>query len=216
MATFRTTERKHPQLPSVAEVAAAIRRPTDQWAGKCDHVVQEALAAGLFPGGKDRYGQYLGPIDPNSLFAQSPTRQHAWIEMPRRIVVDLTRWVFEAWEPYVATITPRDRRHRQYDVGGLRLGRAQDRALPPGPDAPFGRSAAPQPCALHVTHPTAVRLIEVYFGCTPDRLTVAQVFWLANLSSVELGKAARPIFQAIQNAGNAGLVPYDSWRAVME
>ena len=209
------TSRVTLHMPSIADVAAAIGTPVDAWPGKCDHIVHAVLDAGLFPGAKARYGQYAGLVDKKSDLAASPWQQHGWIELQDGTVIDPTRWVFEAADPYIATIPPGDRRQRQYDVGGARH-EGRLRGPPPGPHEHSPNQKSVTPCPLDTTDPAALAFIRKNFTCEPAQLTIYQVNWLANTSRAELGKAMMPIYRAIEAAGQKGLVPGDLWSAAME
>ena len=215
-ASARVARRR---FPSVDDVVDHIGVPASDWPGRCDEIARMALGAGLYPDGKAHYGCYHGPVSPRSIFADDKVLrpQHGWIVLTNGTVIDLTRWVFEASDPYIAQIPRADPRHRQYDLGGVGLDRMIN-GVPgaPGPDAVLGNATVARPCPLDTADPAALRFIHLHFHCLPSELTRAQVHWLAHQRPGELGKAARPIFQAIEKAGMGGSIPIDLWRAVIE
>lgn len=95
-------------LPEVAEVARVIGMPARTWPGNCHVVATALIQSGLLGSleahhGRARalYGVYTGPTHPKGYVAGRPMARHGWIELEHGLVVDPTRWAFEAKEPFL-------------------------------------------------------------------------------------------------------------------
>src|SRR5688572_27046285 len=96
---------------TVSQVEKAIGVPVDKWSGNCYSIACSILRARLVKG-RPAYGHWLGPVHPKSPFysrSRAPFQRHGWIVLEERgahaqrpgLVLDPTRWVFEAAEPYI-------------------------------------------------------------------------------------------------------------------
>jgi hypothetical protein len=85
-------------------VAKAIKIPTKKWVGNCFGIAQALVEAGLVKG-TAVYGHWVGPIARTSHFADRRAvgfTNHGWVLLEDgETVVDPTRWVFEARDPYI-------------------------------------------------------------------------------------------------------------------
>lgn len=85
-------------------IAQAIDFPLDDWAGNCFAVacqINERLGLGFKP----QYGHFRGWVSPLSMFTSRERAlgwcNHGWPVTGAGVVVDPTRFVFEAKEPYI-------------------------------------------------------------------------------------------------------------------
>jgi hypothetical protein len=190
-------------------IAKAIEHPTSHWPGQCYSVAQAALEAYLFPDCILRYGHYYGPVHErcHTFNRRRPFQRHAWLERPDTLVVDLTRWVFEALPPYIYTGPG-----AEYDAGGRRMsesinGKFEDR----DPGGPFvNLEMLPTPVMV-------LRALTNHGGGNKHRFTcsVDQLCWIANLDPFLLEASVQEIYNAIRNAGHKALIPFDHWEAIM-
>ncbi len=94
-------------IPPINVIANFIDMPNlNRWKGNCyciaSKIVNEDI---LMTECRAIYGHYLGPVSSKSCFSDRkhmPFISHGWIELSNRDIVDPTRWVFEAKEPYIA------------------------------------------------------------------------------------------------------------------
>jgi len=223
---------------TVADVENAIGVPVKDWSGQCYAVACAILRAKLLKG-RPAYGHWIGDVHPKSPFYERtrvPFQRHGWIVVEERgphaerpgLIVDPTRWVFEAKEPYIFVGSPvivtaeteceecgytedaHDpddeapscgefvRPKWPYDEGGDQLRSATQR---PMPEYQTGEKT------FHLRLPLAVKL---RLGL-PHKPTDRQLFWLANLPYVVMGRDAWAICQALALAGHTGYVPQDTW-----
>lgn len=197
-ATARTVEG---QRTLVALTTEAFGKPPPGWRGNC-YAVSTALARVV--GGEAVYGHWRGPISRHSYFGKLGRGglgfvHHGWIMLPDDSIVDPTRWCFESPEPYVYVGA-----NDFYDRGGNVL-RMEMLGPPPLAD---GSTVVISLTGL------AAGLAGSVFGT--ERLTRAQVSWLAHLSPEVLGPAARPLYEQLNATGTLGaLIPYDNEQWVL-
>ncbi len=198
---------------SLVEVEERLGAATT-WKGRCFEIAQKVVAAGLVDGAAV-YGHWLGPIASGSMFANRGGIgfvQHGWVLCPDGSVVDPTRWAFQDRAPYIY-----EGASDFYDEGGNRWRERNNPAAPePDDTRPWvGLIFAwdDEDALLFVRfmyHGTSRALV---IGADEHHLDVRhnQAFHLANLPFSVLGGYARPIFQALDNAGERALVPVDNW-----
>jgi len=187
---------------SAKEVATAIgvpiHGPGEDWEGNCHGIALAMLEAGLVPDGKLQYGLWWGRIAPGSVFEGRPFTHHGWIKRADGTIVDPTRWVFEGAEPYVWE----GRNSGEYDFGGNRLKSmtiGQPPAYAPGRDVSLVLCTDTQ------------GFVRTLLNNSDDRLSVPQVFWLANLPLGSLDESAtRELYEALVRADLEGLIPIDN------
>ena len=89
----------------IADIAARIALPAQDWDGKCYGVALALVEANLVPtGSRAVYGHWRGEISPQSSFAGRRTlgfTGHGWVLTPEDRIIDPTRWAFEAVAPYI-------------------------------------------------------------------------------------------------------------------
>ncbi len=188
------------------QIAKLIGIPLDQWPGNCYAVACQMLNQRICRG-TPRYGLWTGPVDQKCRIVRWRTSRvcrHGWIEQKNR-VVDPTRWVFEAKEPYVYR-GPAD----HYDVGAQTLRREKLTPCPPY------RPGDQRPHLLvWMVSPEAHRwMTEELFQRAPG-ITMPMVFWMANLPVDLLGLHAEPIYRALIRAGLKALIPKDLLELVL-
>ena len=190
-------------LPTVQEVEETIGTPADEWVGRCYEIACRVIKTGLVIG-EDVFGAWTGPIHADSFFAGRPFTQHGWILTPDDQIVDPTRFVFEAAEPYIFA-GPREAHLAEYDRGARRINRALLGDHPP-PVVEDGEDL------FHVEFEGFGHdYVWMIFGqdCK-SQLSWMQLHWLAHRTPEELGEAAKPVLEGIIAAGKAGLIPFDT------
>lgn len=193
----------------VIEVARQIEVPIDWWPGQCYGIAGELLRKGVVEGSL-RYGHWCGPVSPDCViesFAKGAVMfcRHGWIEQDDNTIVDPTRYVFEAREPYIY-IGEND----HYDAGGNLFREATEKPCP-------NYSATDKRVTLSVWKfcPVAHRFVMAeLFGGAPG-ITFDMAFWLANLALPRLREHARPIYKAFVDAGQGALIPTDNRTLVL-
>lgn len=206
-------------LPPAKVIAAGIGVPLLEWSGNCHAIACKILDAKLLVG-VPRYGHYLGPVGQSSPFYGKPLIHHGWIEMPDKVIVDPTRWVFECVAPYLARIAPDMPQYKDYDLGGnRRMGQlgVGVRGMPcPGPDEGFNGQPVERVRLVfkHGNARAARDYLQDLVG-TPNNPTKAQLVWVAHRNPDELGEAALALFDAIERVGCKAWIPQDNWDYVV-
>lgn len=237
------------KIPTLQECEKAIGEPASAWVARCFEIASKIVAAGLVSrerglGGQAVYGHWVGPISPRSHFADRRALgfcNHGWIYVEARgMVIDPTRWVFEAKAPYIyADYEIADGYERckhcqmlreehdflgsneecdnydaelwPYDEGGNRWREAMQLKKPPP-------KAKPRDKRLKLgLGKDAARFVGDLLG-QPDgtRATAEQIFWLANLPYSALARQGfatlREIYDAICDADKYFIefIPYDN------
>lgn len=177
------------------------------WAGQC-YGIALALVEHNLVDGVARYGHWLGPIAPNTLFSNKGLVQHGWVERPDGFIIDPTRWVFEGTLPYIYE-GPND----YYDLGGNTWRMARTTS-PPEWNAT--ERQARYNLSLDVAALVAILLADPGLAASsPATLSLSQRFWLLNLALDLLQPHAKAIYQAAIEAGDGALIPIDNRRCVM-
>lgn len=214
---------------TVAQVEKAIGIPVREWSGKCYAIACEILRAKLVKG-RPAYGHWTGDVHPKSPFARDgkrpPIVRHGWIILESGAVLDPTRWVFEAVEPYLYTGMQQDDgdcvdcgykeyEHDEddphptcggytapdwpYDEGGDRWRAATQR--------PFPQASPGEPVCVRLKLAAGIRKrLQL-----PVSMTRQQAAWVANLPYSTLGKDAWAVCTALDAAGCRAYVPIDTW-----
>jgi hypothetical protein len=201
-------------LPTIAAVEAAIGLAAADWRDRCHEVACKILRRRLVYG-EERYGHYYGPVAPAHRRHGLPFQRHGWIEAPDGRVIDPTRWVFEAVEPYLYH-GPGD----DYDPGGQRLAAGRIQPYPAGPhdaatESPrlteAQREARRRVFQLDLAGPARAHLIALAGGQDGD-YSFEQVFWLANLPLSWWGEHAAAAYESLTRAGQRAMIPIDHLR----
>lgn len=226
-----------PKIPTLQECVKAVGEPATAWKGRCYEIACKIVDAGLVSrkrglDGAAVYGHWLGPISPRSHFADRRGMafiQHGWIYVEsHNMVIDPTRWVFEARTPYLYVDYEPDADERRckhcqmfpfehdalgtndecslyeaelwpYDEGGNQWREAM-RISQPAPKPKKGDKR------LHLKlKENAARFVGALLGQDDGtRATAEQIFWLANLAYQTLGqqgsRALCEIYEAICDA----------------
>lgn len=184
---------------TAAEVAKRIKWPLKTWPGNCYGVACAMLKAGIVRG-RPTYGHYHGFISPLSIpfgHRSGGFTHHGWITR-KTTIVDPTRWVFEACDPYIY-IGPKD--DEDYDMGGNRV---RHMIMRPPPE--FSTQYKSYTVPGHLL-PFAKMMLKY----DSDVICGPQVMWLANLPLDMLGDMAKPVFEWIANdVGIPGFIPMDN------
>lgn len=183
---------------SVEEVAKVIGLPINLWKGQCYGVATAMVEKDLVEG-KLRYGHWLGPVSEKSSFAGKPLIHHGWIETKQGIV-DPTRWVFEAVEPYIYF-----GKNDYYDAGGNVLKMENRRPVPK-----FNPNSGIVELDLDQDTRDFLYSLVGY-----EMITNEVCFWLANLPLPILEGYAKEIYQALEKVKMRGYIPIDNYRLAM-
>jgi hypothetical protein len=191
-----------PEFLTVADVAAAFADEPPRWVAQCYGVALSIVGSGLAEG-RAAYGHYYGPIARGSHFephAERPFQRHGWVLLADGRILDPTRWVFEAVEPYLCLIAPSDQRHAQYDEGGDRVRSTMGSPAPPA--EPAAR------LLLGDLDEASALVVADLIGHLPP-VSHQQAAWISSRSLLDLGDAARPILASIDDAGWSAFIPVD-------
>lgn len=214
----------NPKKLTVDRVVLETGRETSTWIGNC-YAVSCAIIQHRLIEGEAVFGHYHGPIDRNSvLWTRSSFAQHGWIICPDGTIVDPTRWVFEAVEPYIFVAdenkqlkpSPRDPKGflgDEYDIAGSAIRRAMRPPLPEFDAESLTRIDKP----FEIKDPEAAAFVREALG-NPEFWTHEQLHWLANapLDGPDgLEPFAKPIFEAYIDAGLSAYIPMDHQRIVL-
>jgi hypothetical protein len=124
--------------------------------------------------------------------------------------VDPTRWVFEHVSPY---LYHSNRVGPEYDEGGNRWREATLRSPPPFSTDDLVIDLRDDELPLRTWGWLEKQLGP--FTRQSARLSIRQLFWLANLPLSVLGPHAAPLFMTFERHGQKGAVPMDNWRKAM-
>ena len=198
------------RLDDVDAVAKLISVPVKDWPGNCHTISQKILAAGLVPGGKLRYGHWLGPVVESTMFHGKPINRHGWLDVVNdgtTIVVDPTRWVFEAAKPYIYRAPDFD---GFYDIGGNAFKMSlMLQSEPPDNDGKPPQLTLPDD---HVGN--AIRhILGEYSG---DTVSIRQAHYVATQPLQFLAGQAKEIYEWLDSHDERALVPMDNWQYVMD
>ncbi|CAE7860163.1 unnamed protein product [Symbiodinium microadriaticum] len=156
-----------------------------RWPGNCHAIACMMLKSGIVRG-RATYGHYHGFIselsEPFGSRAGGFTH-HGWITR-KKTIVDPTRWVFEACDPYIY-VGPKD--DEDYDMGGNRV-RHMIMKPPPDFDKKYNSWTVPR----HL-----LPFTQMMLNFESDVICAPQVMWLANLPLDMLGDMAEPVFKWI-------------------
>lgn len=229
------------RLPTLAECEKAIGEPASAWVSRCYEISCKIVEAKLVRG-EAVYGHWTGPVHKDSHFARyasAPFIRHGWILLEDGRVLDPTRWVFEAAEPYLFVAEPPDHwsvtpcancgllkeEHRDggpedqcemfeveqwpYDEGGDKMRQALERERP---------RPIPQGPRKKVKLDKAKAWVAgVLDDPDPTKLTDNQLFYLANLSYATIKgyvgpEGVREIYTAIADRTDTSIcwIPIDN------
>ena len=195
------------KIPTIEKAQKILKIPVNKWKGNC-HAIACAFVEKKLINGRPVYGHWLGPINPKSFFNNRigmPFVQHGWIENSENIIIDPTRWVFEATKPYI--FVGKDYLG-YYDEGGnifreLNLGKAP--------------SFNPKEKTFKIILSTNARtyIFDLLGDELRDKVSLGQLFWLGNLSPKTLGIYCKEIYQWFQKLNLKAIVPLDNWLKII-
>lgn len=186
---------------TTGEVAEKINIPVENWAGNC-HAIAVAMVNAKVANGRAVYGMYHGPISEDSIFNRKLLFQrHGWIE-DGDTIIDPTRWVFEASNPYVFTTSANN---KDYDMGGNRV-REMIMREPPEFNEEHEKFKPP----AHI-----VSIAQVYLNSEKVEFTFPQLLWLCSIPLHLLGKDAKPVYEWAVSVGQGAAIPIDNRLAVL-
>jgi hypothetical protein len=186
-------------------VAKKLCWPVEKWPGNC-YAVALAMLDKKIVKGEPRYGHWLGPVEPGTMFyGRGRVVRHGWIDAGGALVVDPTRWVFQGVAPYIYYAPDFD---GWYDAGGnvLQEELFGDRPVPSS--ARTGR--------WYESPPELSQHLQALMGSAScSNVTREQLSWLANRPLPRLGAHARPIFRWIIALKLGAYIPIDNRMLVL-
>lgn len=186
---------------SIAMVEQKIGLPAPAWEGNCYAVACKLLQADLVKG-TARYGYWKGPISPGTRFAGREFVQHGWIETPKAMIVDPTRWVFEGSPPYVYE-GPND----FYDLAGIEYKKANAKPCPA-----FDKSAKSLFLPEKGKTRAALDALLPRGAAAGNKVTIAQIHWIATQPPSD---GAQLIYKWLDGKKLAGFIPLDFKQLVL-
>jgi hypothetical protein len=202
---------------SMASIGERIDVPVEDWPGRCFEIASKIVDSFDWQDAAAVYGHYRGPISREcALFYGKPVVHHGWILLKTGVVVDPTRWVFEAREPYIAVFRPWEREHAEvfasieYDEGGEVF---NEKLRGPRPEY------NPQSQCVSISAgggdaATVRAVMGRLLGALVSRevLSVDELRWLAKTPYSKLGDGAAVLYPWLVTAGLRPLIPIDYLR----
>lgn len=193
---------------NIVKAEKALSLPTKKWKGNC-HFIACLFVEKKLVKGRAVYGHWLGAVSPKSFFAnrqKMPFQQHGWIKDGNGKIIDPTRWVFEAKQPYIFV----DKNNGEYDEGGNKFRMAN-----------IGKAPAYNKNEKQYNLPLTTKARLFLSDLFSDNgliqiLSFGQVFWLLNHSPASLGSHCKEIYKWAKRNKLSALVPIDNWKAVMK
>lgn len=198
---------------TITAITRVLKLPPTAWEGRCYEIACAIVKANLVEG-EAVYGHWLGRVANHGFWADKrhqPFQRHGWIELPDDRILDATRWSFEGVKPYVWLDNDED---EIYDRGGNMFRAAVMRPCP-GHDekCPDGQQRYVKlelsPVVRAHLHRTSGGVL--FPTMKPKRLTVSQLFWLANLPYDALEPYNRSVYHAIAAVNQRCAIPIDNW-----
>jgi len=185
------------------KIAERIGVSLGEWPGNCYAIACKMVKSKVVKG-RPAYGNYHGPIDPESIFARKVIVRHGWIERPDGMIVDPTRWVFECVKPYIYVGLPT----MEYDEGANFLRARYARPAP---------LFDPNKQVVAIPNGEARELMCGLLGMSEVRseINTEQAFWLGNMTLQALGGHAKLVYQTLMEMGLKVFVPVDNYERAM-
>lgn len=187
-------------------VANEINDNKENWVARCFEISSAIVNSDLVEG-KAVFGKYYGKIHKDSFFNNSSFPNHGWILTKHNYIIDPTRWVFEATEPYIY-IGEVD--NPEYDRGSNIL----KSLLSPLSKAPsFDDSGR----IIEIEDKEIEDILYQLFKDKkePNKISINQALFIANTSLLDLDTSAKPIFQWLSDNGLKAFIPIDNYETVM-
>jgi len=200
-------------IPSIKVIENFVGRPAEKWKGNCYCVASKIVNEKIINDDcRAVYGHYLGHISSKSFFRSRrgmPFIQHGWIELSNGDIIDPTRWVFEAKEPYIAFIDRMDDIAEEYDEGGNEWIKTFET-----PPPKYRKGDRQFPFTLDKFDKLDGRTYVLsLLGDKRENIKeicLDQIFWLANLSIDTLGIYVREVYAYIMYMGQDAFIPIDN------
>lgn len=188
-------------------VSKEIEVDYNSWVARCFEISSYIVKADLIEG-KAVFGKYHGKIHKDSFFADSRFPNHGWILTKHNYIIDPTRWVFEATEPYIYIC---DADNPEYDRGSNVL----KSILSPLRNTPSFDSSSR---VIEIENEEIEHLFSQLLKDKkePNKISINQILAIASSSLPELGEAAKPIFQWLSDNKLKAFIPIDNYEIVME
>jgi hypothetical protein len=210
-------------IPPPNVIARMINTPNhdiNRWKGNCYYVASQIVNEDvLMTDCRAIYGHYLGPISSKSYFRNRkgmPFCQHGWIELANGDIIDPTRWVFEAKEPYMAFIDRDDDIAEEYDEGGDRWRKATENPPPKYNEKDKQFSFTIDDFDRLDGRTYILSLLGYNRNEKKDikKISLSQIFWLANLSMNTLGVHIREVYNYIEIMKQEAFIPIDNYSKI--
>ena len=199
-------------IPPINVIATFIDIPKlENWKGNCYRIALKIVNEKIINDEcRAIYGHYIGYISSKSYFKKRinmPFIRHGWIELSNEDIVDPTRWVFEAIEPYIAIIDKDDDVAIEYDEGGNVWRQGVEKLSPQfnNKEKFFPVVLKNEDCKEYL-----LDLLKDERGDPIEEVSFNQMLWVANLSLFTLGIYAKDIFIWLRNMGLNSLIPIDN------
>lgn len=208
IVTFERKQMKTKTKLSVKDTEKILNLPVESWKGKC-HWIATRLVEFDAIRGRAVYGHWIGQISPKSFYKarrHMPFVQHGWIIAEDNTIVDPTRWVFEAIEPYIyyGGDAEDDIELFDYDEGGNKWREAIIKPVPK-----FNKKERIYSVVLSDDAQGFLSELLSQHNWF-DTVSHDQMFWLANLPLNFFGPYVKEIYQWIVGVGLVALIPIDN------
>lgn len=200
-------------IPPINVIGKMIEmEDTSRWKGNCFCVASKIVDEPILLDDDCRavYGHYLGPISSKSIFANRqhmPFVHHGWIVLSNGDIIDPTRWVFEAKDPYIAYFDSWDDiAVEEYDEGGNKWIKTNETPAPK-----YRKKDRQFPFVINDDEGKSY-VIDLLSDDRKEvkEISLDQIFWLANLSLNTLGIYANVVYTYIKNMGQSCCIPIDN------
>lgn len=197
---------------AILEEAERLVGPASKWAGRCYEIACALVKHGLVTG-EPLYGHYLGPIAEGSQFGARRGHgfvQHGWVLAPDGKIIDPTRWVFEAVDPYIYMGPNKG----LYDEGGNTVRLALEQPCP-GYLPPTDPQDFPTIYDVDLSPLSdAAKGHLLALMREPPGVNNRMVFWVANLAPERLGEHLDEVYEFLCNRDDFEVaIPMDNRRA---
>jgi len=197
------------RLPLITKASRIIGIPVKKWEGRCYEIANKLVTSGVI-NGRSAYGHYYGPVSGKGYWAKRTAcefQRHGWIVNGDGMIIDPTRWSFEAVAPYIAVISPKSKKFTDYDEGGNRM-RSQFETPPPE------WSEDEKMTDLVFLDRDTDRFVQDLLGYPPE-ITVHQALWLATLALSRLEGYAKCIYESLVRANLGAFIPWDNRKLIL-
>lgn len=205
-------ERDCPRLPKsdhelLIKGEKLLKSKAESWKARCYEIADAFVQKGVIQG-TPRYGHWLGPVKPGTMFYGKNPIQHGWIECPDGQICDPTRWVFEGADPYVFRGLDED---GYYDIGGNKFRGEKYKPTKKSIRRTISMAKTSSSASKAIRPPKDKKLSEWVLKTMKTRkLTTAHVFHLANLPPDQIAPFTKEVYKWIRSINMGGFIPVDN------